>query len=152
MKKQYFVEQLECVVYVDPAFVKAAGQIDTDECVLFEKLREKYPAFKFVKKDLNKSNKTTYGKLTYARMAKFIETNIHDTERKEQALKELAKRKLEADGRSGSYAYVKSWFLSEFKEEYNNSSFVKADKNTSGAENNSTGPNNSKSAAEQSTT
>ena len=42
MKKQYFVEQLECVVYVDPAFVKAAGQIDTDECVLFEKLREKY--------------------------------------------------------------------------------------------------------------
>ena len=152
MKKQYFVEQLECVVYVDPAFVKAAGLIDTDECVLFEKLREKYPAFKFVKKDLNKSNKTTYGKLTYARMAKFIETNIHDKERKEQALKELAKRKLEADGRSGSYAYVKSWFLSEFKEEYNNSSFVKADKNTSEAENNSTDPDNSKSAVAQSTT
>ena len=69
-----------------------------------------------------------------------------------QALKELAKRKLEADGRSGSYAYVKSWFLSEFKEEYNNSSFVKADKNTSGAENNSTDPHNSKSAVAQSTT
>ena len=119
MKKQYFVEQLEGVVYVDPMFVIAAGQIDTDECSLFEKLREKYPTFNFIKKDLNKSNKTTYGKLTYARMKKFIETNVHDTKRKEEALKELAKKQLEADGRSGSYAYVKSWFLSEFKDEYN---------------------------------
>ena len=65
MKKQYFVNQLEGVIYVDPAFLKAAGQIDTDECALFETLRNKYPEFKFQKKDLNKSTKRTYSNLTY---------------------------------------------------------------------------------------
>ena len=83
---------------------------------------------------------------------KFIETNVHDTKRKEEALKELAKKQLEADGRSGSYAYVKSWFLSEFKDEYNKSSFTKIDKNNSGAESNTAALKHSASTVKQETT
>lgn len=128
MKKQYFVEQLEGIVYVDPAFLVAAGQIHTEECSLFETLKQKYPEFTFEKKDLNKSNKTTYPKLTYARMKRFIETNIHDETERNKALAELKKKRLEAEGRPGQYAYVKSWFLSEYKDEYNKSSFSKEKK------------------------
>ena len=128
MKKQYFVEQLEGIVYVDPDFLAAAGQIHTEECSLFETLKQKYPKFKFVKKHLNQSNKTTYSKLTYARMKRFIETNIHDTAARKKALEELAEKRIEAEGRSGQYAYVKSWFLSEYKDEYNKSSFSKEKK------------------------
>ncbi|MBE6923873.1 MAG: hypothetical protein E7466_01365 [Ruminococcaceae bacterium] len=128
MKKQYFVEQLEGIVYVDPAFLVAAGQIHTEECSLFETLKRKYPTFKFEKKNLNKSNKTTYFKLTYARMKRFIETNIHDEAEIKKALAELKQKRLEAEGRPGQYAYVKSWFLSEYKDEYNKSSFAKEKK------------------------
>lgn len=128
MKRQYFVEQLEGIVYVDPAFLVAAGQIHTEECSLFETLKKKYPTFNFEKKDLNKSNKTTYSRLTYNRMKRFIETNIHDDDARKKGLEELAKKRIEAEGRSGQYAYVKSWFLSEYKDEYNKSSFAKAKK------------------------
>ena len=128
MKKQYFVEQLEGVVYVDPAFLVAAGQIHTEECSLFETLKQKYPKFKFVKKQLNQSNKTTYSKLTYARMKRFIETNIRDEAERKNALAELEKKQIEAEGRPGQYAYVKSWFLSEYKDKYNKSSFAKEKK------------------------
>lgn len=132
MKKQYFVEQLEGIVYIDPAFLAAAGQIHTEECSLFETLKQKYPTFKFEKKDLNKSNKTTYVKLTYARMMRFIETNIHDEAERNKALVELKQRQIEAEGRPGQYAYVKSWFLSKYKDEYNKSSFAKAKKEDEG--------------------
>ena len=125
MKKQYFVEQLEGIVYVDPAFLVAAGQIHTEECSLFETLKQKYPTFTFVKKYLNQSNKTTYSKLTYARMKRFIETNIHDAAARKKGLEELAMKRIEAEGRPGQYAYVKSWFLSEYKDKYNKSSFAK---------------------------
>lgn len=124
MKKQYFVKQLDGIVEIDPAFLKAAGQMDTDECVLFEKLQAKYPAFKFVVKDLNKSNKKTYSNLTYGRMTDFINTCLPECERK-NALAELKKAKNESKAKDGRYGYVKSWFLSEYKEQYNKSSFAK---------------------------
>ena len=127
MKKQYFVDQLEGVVYVDPAFLKAAGQIDTDECNLFETLRKKYPAFKFAKKDLNKSNKRTYSNLTFERMEHFIKICVPEAERK-TALDEFKKVCAESTTKDGPYGYVKSWFLKEYKNEYNKSSFAKDEK------------------------
>ena len=128
MKKQYFVDQLEGVVYVDPAFLRAAGQIDTDECVLFEKLREKYPKFKFEKKDLNKSTKRTYNNLSYERMEAFINVCLPKNERKE-AFEEFNQVCAVSKTKDGRYAYVKSWFLSKYKAQYNKSSFAEDDKN-----------------------
>ena len=127
MKKQYFVDQLEGVVYVDPAFLKAAGQIDTEECVLFEKLRKKYPDFKFVKENLNKSTKRTYNNLSYDRMRDFIKICLPDNESK-QALAEFNQVYAVSKTKDGRYAYVKSWFLSKYKAQYNKSSFAKVDK------------------------
>ena len=124
MKKFYFVKHLEGIVEIDPEFLKAAGQMDTDECILFEKLQAKYPTFKFVVKDLNKSNKKTYPNLTYERMVNFISTCLPEAERA-SALAELKKVKNESMSKDGRYGYVKSWFLSEYKEQYNKSSFAK---------------------------
>lgn len=134
MKKQYFVKQLEGIVEIDPAFLKAAGQMDTDECILFEKLQAKYPTFKFVVKDLNKSSKKTYSNLTYDRMKDFINTCLPESER-ESAFAELKKAKNESKAKDGRYAYVKSWFLSEYKEQYNKSSFAKENDRKAVAEN-----------------
>ena len=127
MKKQYFVDQLEGVVYVDPAFLKAAGQIDTDACTLFEKLRNKYPDFKFVKENLNKSTKRTYNNLSYDRMRDFIKICLPENESK-QVLEEFNQVYAISKTKDGRYAYVKSWFLSKYKAQYNKSSFAKVDK------------------------
>lgn len=127
MKKQYFVKQLDGIVEIDREFLKAAGQIDTDECALFERLRNKYPAYKFIVTDLNKSNKITYPNLTYDRMEQFIKTCLPKTE-SVSALAEFKKIKTEADSKDAPYSYVKSWFLSKYKKQYNKTSFAQEDK------------------------
>lgn len=124
MKKLYFIAQLEKTVYVDPVFLNAAGQIDTDECTLFETLKNKYPEFKFVKKDLNKSTKRTYSNLTYDRMKAFINTCLPEDARKD-ALAKFEQICDESTSKDGRYGYVKSWFLSQYKAQYNKSSFAK---------------------------
>lgn len=130
MKKQYFVKLLERVVEVDPAFLKAAGQMDTEVCILFEKLQAKYPTFKFEVKDLNKSSKKTYANLTYDRMKQFIKICLPEEERA-AALATFKIKCNEATTKDGRYGYVKSWFLSEYKEQYNKSSFAKESKKNS---------------------
>lgn len=139
MKKQYFVKQLERIVEIDPVFLKAAGQMDTAECTLFEKLQVKYSTFEFLVKDLNKSSKKTYANLTYDRMAQFIKICLPEEERT-AALATFKEKCNEATTKDGRYGYVKSWFLSEYKEQYNKSSFAKDSKKNT--ENNSTATNN----------
>ena len=127
MKKQYFVDQLEGVVYVDPAFLKAAGQIDTAECTLFETLRKKYPEFRFEKKELNKSSKQTYGGLSIRVMQAFIIQYEDTPEKVNEALKALNKKKAEGLLKGATYGVVKSWFLDKYGKVYNNSELAQKD-------------------------
>lgn len=122
MKKQYFVNLLNNTVYVDTRFVKAAGQLDTEEWKLFGRLKREYSEYDFVVQDLNKSNKNTYRNLTFKRMEDYFNT-LPDGQ-KQSALAEYEKRKLEAQCRNGAYSYVKSWFIHNFGDDYNKSSFA----------------------------
>ena len=125
MKKQYFVARMERVVYVDPMFVKKAGQLDTEECELYDRLLEKYPDFKFEVKKLNESNKQTYKGLTIKVMQAIIIQHEETPDKYEPKLKELNKKLADGLARNATYSVAKSWFLDNYGEVYTGSALSK---------------------------
>lgn len=123
MKKQYVVARLERVVYVDPKFVEKAGQLDTEESILYDRLMEKYPSFKFEEKKLNESSKNTYKGLNYDVMKAFI-MFYEEGEEQKKMLDEFERVRDESVFKKAPPIYVRSWFLSKYKEPYNKSSFA----------------------------
>lgn len=123
MKKQYVVARLERVVYVDPKFVEKAGQLDTEESILYDRLMEKYPSFKFEEKKLNESSKNTYKGLNYDVMKAFIKF-YEEGENQQKMLDEFDNVLAESVFKKAPPIYVRSWFLSKYKEPYNKSSFA----------------------------
>ena len=125
MKRNYFVARLENVVYVDPAFVKKAGILDTDECELYDRLLEKYPSFKFEVKDLNKSNKQTYKGLRIEVMQAFIIQHEETPEKYNPKLAELNKAMAEGLMMDAKYSFAKSWFIKNYGDAFNGSNLSK---------------------------
>lgn len=123
MKKQYVIDMVNEKVYVDPAFVKSAGQLDASEFTTFMNLKKTLPAFSFEVKNLNESSKTTYNDLTYDTMEAFI--NFHEPENKRKAaIEDFKKIRAESIFKKAPYSFVKSWFLSKYKDAYKKSSFA----------------------------
>ena len=60
-------------------------------------------------------------------MKAFINICLPENERK-GALAELEQKCAESTAKDGRYGYVKSWFLSQYKAQYNKSSFAKEKK------------------------
>ena len=123
MKKQYFVDMVNEKVYVDPVFVKKAGQFGAAEFDKFMELRTALPAFKFEEKNLNVSSKNVYSELTYEVMEAFINFHVEENRRK-KVIDEFKAVRAEAVFKKAPYSFVKSWFLSKYKTEYNKSSFA----------------------------
>ena len=123
MKKQYFVDMVNEKVYVDPMFVKKAGQFGTAEFDKFMELRTVLPAFKFEETNLNVSSKNVYSDLTYEVMEAFI--NFYEPSEKCAAVLAVFRQiRAESVFKKAPYSFVKSWFLSKYKTEYNKSSFA----------------------------
>ena len=123
MKKQYFVDMVEEKVYVDPMFIKKAGQFGTAEFNKFMELRTALSGFKFEEKNLNVSNKNVYSELTYEVMEAFI--NFYEPNEKRAAVLAVFRQiRAESVFKKAPYSFVKSWFLSKYKTEYNKSSFA----------------------------
>lgn len=125
MKKLYSVARLEKVVYVDPKFVEKAGQLDTEESELFDRLLEKYPTFKFEEKKLNESNKQTYKGLRIEVMQAFIIQHEGTPEKYNVKLKELDKEMNEGLVKGAKYSAAKSWFLKNYGKVFNGSALSK---------------------------
>lgn len=125
MKKQYFVNLIERVVEVDKKFVEKAGQLDTEENALYDRLLEKYPSFKFEVKDLNKSNKQTYKGLRIEVMQAFIIQHEETPEKYNPQLKELNKAIAEGLVKDAKYGVAKSWFVENYGKAYNGSTLSK---------------------------
>ena len=125
MKQNYFVARLERVVYVDPMFVKMAGQLDTDESKLYDRLLEKYPTFTFEVKELNKSNKQTYKGLRIEVMQAFIIQHEETPDKYNPQLKELNKAMAEGLVKGAKYSAAKSWFLKHYGKVFNGSALSK---------------------------
>ena len=123
MKKQYFVNLIDGVVYVDPMFVKKAGQFGTVEFDKYMELKRALPDYTFEVKNLNVSNKNVYSELTYEVMEAFI--NFYEpTENRAAVLAVFRKIRAESVFKKAPYSFVKSWFLNNYKDEYNKSSFA----------------------------
>ena len=123
MKRQYFVNLIDGVVYVDPMFVKKAGQFGTPEFDKFMDLKRTLPDFTFEVKNLNETKKNTYNDLTYEVMEAFI--NFHEGEEGRAAvIAEYRAVRAAAVFKKAPYSYVKSWFLKKYKDTYNESSFA----------------------------
>ena len=128
MKKQYFVDMVNEKVYVDPMFVKKAGQFGSPEFNKFMELRATLPGFDFEEKNLNVSKKNVYSELTYEVMEAFI--NFHEGEKNRAAVIEEFNAVCDASVfKKAPYSFVKSWFLKNYKEEYNVSSFAEERRN-----------------------
>lgn len=123
MKKQYFVDMVNEKVYVDPMFVKKAGQFDSPEFETFMELKRTLPEFSFEVKNLNVSSKNVYSELTYEVMEAFINFHVEENCRK-KVIDEFEAVRAEAVFKKAPYSFVKSWFLSKYKTEYNKSSFA----------------------------
>lgn len=123
MKKQYEVSILEGKIYVDPEFVKKAGQLDSPEFSEYMRLKRELPGFPFEEKNLNVSSRFTYSKLSYDAMKDFI--NFYESdERKPAALAEFNRVRAESAFKKAPYSFVKSWFVRNYKEAYRKSSFA----------------------------
>lgn len=123
MKKQYFVNLIDGVVYVDPMFVKKAGQFGTAEFDKYMELKSALPDYTFEVKNLNVSNKNVYSELTYEVMEAFI--NFHEGEEGCAAvISEFKAVCAESVFKKAPYPFVKSWFLKKYKAAYNKSSFA----------------------------
>lgn len=123
MKQNFFVDLVFEKVYVDPMFVKKAGQFGTSEFDKFMELKRTLPGFTFEVKNLNETKKNVYSDLTYEVMEAFI--NFHEAEEGRAAvIAEYRAVRAAAVFKKAPYSYVKSWFLKNYKDEYNKSSFA----------------------------
>lgn len=123
MKKQYVIDLVNEMVSVDKEFVSKAGRLGTPEFETFMELKRTLPGFKFEEKNLNVSNKNVYSELTYEVMEAFI--NFYEpTEKRADVLAVFRKIRAASVFKKAPYSFVKSWFLSKYKTEYNKSSFA----------------------------
>ncbi len=104
-------------IIVSKAYLKAAGTIGSAAYNELAQLRRDYSDFAIEQRQITKKQgKKTYGKLTYERMAEHIKakegnsaiTVIAEFER----IKQLSKV------HSGQYAFVKTWFLNRYKDDF----------------------------------
>ena len=123
MKKQYVIDLVNEMVCVDKEFVSKAGRLGTPEFETFMELKRTLPGFAFEVKNLNVSNKNVYSDLTYEVMEAFI--NFYEpSENRAAVLAVFRSIRAESVFKKAPYSFVKSWFLSKYKTEYNKSSFA----------------------------
>lgn len=123
MKKQYEIDMVNEKVFVDPQFVKNAGQLGASEFTIFMELKNTLTGFSFEVKNLNESSKITYSDLTYETMEAFINFYEKD-ECRATAIGEFKRIRAESIFKKAPYSFVKSWFLSKYKDAYNKSNFA----------------------------
>ena len=85
-------------------------------------LKRTLPGFDFEEKKLN-SDKNTYKGLTIDVMEAFI-LYYEQGEKKAEALKEFNEILAASVFKNNKSSFIKSWFLSKYKEPYNQSSFA----------------------------
>ena len=114
----YEIDFTEGKIIVSKGFLKEAGVIGSSAYRDLVQLRHDYPEFTIVPREINKKKgKKTYGKLTYEKMAEFIKA-IEDEERASTVLVEFERVKVLAHAYRGQYAFVKTWFLARYKDQF----------------------------------
>ena len=120
--KSYEIDIMNEKVYVDPTFIKKAGNLDTAEFKKYMELKRTLPGFAFEEKKLN-ADKNTYKGLKEDVMEAFI-LFYEEGEEQKKALAEFKETLAESIFKKNKGSYVRSWFLKKYKKQYNESSFA----------------------------
>ena len=119
MKKTagYEINYMENTITVTKKFLKEAGIIGSSAYKELAQVRKDLPDFQIVQREIaKKQGKKTYGKLTYELMAGHIE--VKEEENAPAVLAEFERVKALSKVQAGSYAFVKTWFLNRYKEDF----------------------------------
>ncbi len=112
----YEIDFINSKIIMTKKFYKAASTLNTPEYQILMQLRRENPDFKFELHEIKrKEGKNSYRNLTYKHMAEFI-TALEGEE--SPSLKELERVKQLSKIQAGSYAYVKTWFLKKYKDQF----------------------------------
>lgn len=113
----YTINHEDKTITITKAFAKSSGIINSDEYILFTQFRKDYPDYKIVQRTAKANKeKNTHKGLTLDNMEKYLSTRDNAAD----ALKAFEMAKDYYKGYSAYYAKVKAWFLSNYKEEYEN--------------------------------
>lgn len=117
IKINYTERQIE----VTASYLKKASVFGTEEFKELKQVRESEPEFKVVAKHAKKNcKKNTYSNLTFEAMEAHIKKFETDEEVREARLNEFLQVRKYAVARKAEYPLTKKWFLSNYKETYNN--------------------------------
>ena len=106
-------------IYATKSFLIKAGQFDTTEFNTLNDMLKTFPGFKVEEEKITRNaSKEAYGKLTYDVMKAFIENYETDDIKRKAALEEYEAIKTVSKTQRGAYAFVKSWFLTKYKNEF----------------------------------
>ena len=117
MKKNtnYEINFTEMTITVTKSFLKEAGIIGSPAYIELARVRKDLPDFQIVQREITKKQgKKSYGKLTYKVMEDFIA--VQEEENAPAVLAEFQRVQQLSKIQAGSYAYVKTWFLTRYKE------------------------------------
>ena len=113
---QYEIDFINAKIILTKKFAKAASILNTPEYTTLMQMRRENPDFTIELREIKKKEgKKSYRNLTYDHMEDYIITR----EGKDSATyKEYLNVKKLAQIQAGPYAYVKSWFLKKYKDEF----------------------------------
>lgn len=114
----YEINYIENTITVTKSFLKEAGVIGNPAYIELARLRNDLPDFQIVQREISrKQGKKSYGKLTYKVMGEFIKAQ-EEAEKATGVLAEFERVKELSKVHSGQYAFVKTWFLTRYKDEF----------------------------------
>ena len=106
-------------IYATKSFLIKAGQFGTTEFNTLNDMLKTFPGFKVEEEKIaHNASKEAYGKLNYDVMKTFIEGYETDDTKRKATLEEYETIKTISKTQRGAYAFVKSWFLKKYKDEF----------------------------------
>ena len=115
--QQYEVDFINSKIILTKKFYKAATTLNSPEYTTLMQLRRDNPGFAVELREIKKKEgKQSYRNLTYANMRNYIITLEGE---ESENLKEFDKVLKLSKVQTGPYAYVKTWFLKKYGEEFN---------------------------------
>ena len=113
----YEINYVEGKIIVTKSFLKEAGVIGSPAYTELAQVRKDYPEFTIEQRQISKKQgKKTYGSLTYKVMKEFIE--VQEEENAETVLAEFERIQQLSKAHNGQYAFVKSWFLKRYNDQF----------------------------------
>lgn len=115
----YKIDYINSTIIVNKTFLKKAGTFGTKEYKELMALRHDMPDFQIVAKEIKKKeSKRSYGKLTIPKMREFIIVKCGE---KSTTMVEFDRfcEITHITAGAAYYSKVKSWFLTQFADEFN---------------------------------